>query len=602
MSFLTSVCLSALAWPSSSIVAPPAQDPLLAAVPKEALVCVSVRDIDGLRASWEENAWHKFYADEAFAPLREQIKKLTEDASKEADFSLDEAFDALHGSMVGFMTVSPSSESEPQFGYLIDPGSSNEKARALFKKALAAPALQHGARTETYKGVELHFAATESHSGVPAATEMEDDTTGTAVKTPTSVKTATDGDPIVLFDTGHVFGFLFGAKAQDLTPSIHALIDRMQGKDANASLASSTRFTDARRGVSSPGRIELYADVRNIYDAAMRDGKPDAEGKKAIELLGLEQLTWAYLTADIGAGEKARIEGGFHLPEKGYLRSFFECLGRSPRELARNMPKEASNIGLSAIDLNKLWTTAWSFVKEIDPKAHDEARGQLTAVSGMFGDVEHDLLLQMTGRFGTFSVAVPSEEWLNSGPGKSFGGQTPEGTLYGDAYVIELNDSTAFSAALTKVLTATQIAPTLHTEEFEGTTITTLSGDDAPTTLQWAFRPKLVIASMYPTALRAALRATAGDAKNTALENASFKPHLDSYADASMLGLANTRDSVRSGMNAFSALRLVTMMSLGAGMLPELPGGDVADRYFKGTIVSAIRRTNDTLKLEISMR
>lgn len=606
MSMLSSICLSFLAWPTAIAFrsAPTLQDPLLGAVPKEALVCVSVRDIDGLRASWQENAWHKFFADEAFAPLREQLQSLMEDASKEAEFELDEALDALHGSMVGFMMMSGD---DATMGYLIDPGSSAEKARSLYKKAIGSPSLQRESRTETYKGVALHFATmpdrarTEAAAIAAEATELPG---GTREESPEAAAKPAQvvGDPLVVFDTGRVLGFLFGSQSVDLVPSVHGLIDRLQGNDTNASLASSPRFADARKSVSTPGRIELYVDARNIYEMALRESTDNPDEKRIMDLLGLEQLTFAYATADIGTGEKAWFEAALHVPEKGYLRSFLNCLGRYPRELARNMPGDSMNVNFYGLDLPKLWATAWSFVKEVDPEAHDEARGQLTGASGMFGDVEHEVLLQLTGRFGMCSSPVPAAEWTQANlAGVVDAAATPEGTLYGETYMIEIADTSVFSTALTRVLTATGMAEQLQTEDYQGTPISKFGDADGPVSVEWAFRPKLAFVSMYPSALRAALRASAGEPKDTALENPLFKPLFDSRADAHFLSLANTGAMMRGTLDMFGTLGVFMSMSLD-GSWPALPKGEIAGRYFKGTAISSVRLKGNTLTAETSMR
>jgi hypothetical protein len=262
-----------------------------------------------------------------------------------------------------------------------------------------------------------------------------------------------------------------------------------------------------------------------------------------------------------------------------------------------------------------LWQSVWKMVGEIDPESAERAKGQMDAALQQMGgaDIEKDFLSQIDGRFATFNIPVPEEEWkAAAGP---FGQAAASGDLHlsGNATIIGLRDVAAVSGFVEDVLTGVGVIEQVETEEFQGNTIHKLAmGPGAG--VQWAFTKKAGVVSQFPTALRAALRMEGAESKESALEKESFKPLLEANADASMLGLATTAESLKGGLTALQTM--VGAMGMGMAMagggeggkmlqdlpLAHLPSGAAVDRHFKGTVVTSVKRKGGVVHVRMAAR
>jgi len=150
----------------------------------------------------------------------------------------------------------------------------------------------------------------------------------------------------------------------------------------------------------------------------------------------------------------------------------------------------------------------------------------------------------------------------------------------------------------------------VKTEEFQGNPVHQFSMGGGPG-VHWAFTNQALVFSQSPSAIRAALRMQGSERKDSALEKESFKPFYDAHADAGVLSLATTAESLKGGLVAIQAMRSVAGMGAmmsgkpGAtdeGPLAHLPSAAAIDRHFKGTTVSSVARTGGVLRIQFSCR
>jgi len=591
---------------------------LAQAVPQDAVFFVQATRLDTLRADMEASAWYGFWKDEELKPIREWFDKKVADLREkgehdEESFGADplEMFDALHGSIAGFAVLQKDFK-EPAMGLLLEPGEPRGRFEELYAKLLDHEKKNSIASTAEYAGVELNLFESQDetppakdgkHSDEPGETAEEED------------GATQDGlDHSVMFDAGGYTCLLVAGTRETLLEMTHGVIDRASGKDPAHGFDGSPALAQARASVPSAGRIEVFVDLARAIAKAQDEHPSSEEEERLFEALGIDDLRWVYATGDVGKGEAVSFDLAVQLPADGYLREWLDCLGRIPREMAGMAPRSSSAISLVQFDVWGLWQSAWKMAREMSPESADDARSQMDAALQQMGggDIEKDFFSQFDGRFATFNVAVPEDEW-KAVAGPYLQPTTSALSLSGSATLIGLKDPAAVSKFLGNVLAGIGIGAQVETEEFQGTTIQKFAmGPSAG--VQWAFTKKGALISQYPTALRAALRMEGAEAKDSALEKESFKPLFEANADASVLSLATTAESIKSSLTAVQTM--VGAMGMGMEMagseeggallrelpLAHLPSGAAVDRHFKGTVVTAVKRKGSVLHVRMSSK
>ena len=616
---LAPLVLSVLAAPSTPIQDTKVEKTvsLAHAAPKDSLFFVQATRLDALRADWLASTWFGFYQDDELKVLRETVEKLVDIAesnsedeageSLESELGIDpwKVLESVHGSIAIFGVPQPGQE-DPAVGFLFEPGEDRGKFEELFADIKEKEGKSQVASTAEYAGVELSLFEEKEAEASDEGEEEED--------------ADTDFTHSVFFDAGEWAGMLAANTREDLLGIVHGMIDRMSGKDAANGFEDSEALASARATVSAPGRIEVFVDLAKVLAMVKESDPPTEENEDTLEALGVDDLRWIYATADIGKGEKLGAELSIRLPDSGYLREWFGFFSPYPREMAAFAPRASTSISLAQFDVWGMWQSVWKMMEELQPETTEQARDQMTASLQQMGgfDIEKSFVSQLDGRFLSFNVPVPKEE-MQAAMEATMLGELEDGTKPGEvssptgnAMVIGLRDGNVVSSFVQGILTAVGIQQQVETEEFQGTTIHKLATGGSGG-FEWAFTKKnTAVFSQYPTALRAALRMEGAEAKDSALEVEGFKPLYATHANAAILNLANTADSLKSGLNVLQMMGPFIGMGMmrgyaeagGEGQLPNpfdhLPTAAAIERHFKGTLVTAVTRSSGVLHVGVS--
>ena len=577
-------------------------------VPKDAFFLVQARNLDSLRADVEAGAWYAFYQDEDMQGLRSWVDRSiaeARDAEKsEAGLDIDPwaCVESVHGSAAVFGVTQPGQAAPGSGGILVDPGEPRGAFEDLVAKVLEHERKQQIPSTAEYAGVELQLF--EKKAAPPA--EGEEDAAGKApVPSDEFAHTA-------YFEAGGVTCFLTASSRETLLETAHGVIDRATGKDPSNGFEGAEILTQSRASVAKPGRLEACLDLSTAFALARAEDPPGEEEEAVMKALGFEGLRWLYASADVGKGETFSVDLSLKLPEDGYLREWADLLGKAPKDMAALAPREAIALTIAQFDVWGLWQSAWKMAAEIDEEAAERAHAQMNEGLAQVGaeDVEKRFLSQFDGRFLTFGVQVPDDEWKAQLPPElpeADGSESTEahrGLQSGSAFVLGLRDVQSVASFVEDVLTGVGVMDAVETEEFQGNKIHSFSmGGPA---MHWAYLKKGAAVSQFPTAIRAAMRMEGAERKDSALEKESFKPLFESHASASCLGLASTAENLKGALAAFGMLKAVLAMGPGIGSadnpLDLLPSPASVDRHFKGTLVSAITHAGGVLRFQVASR
>jgi hypothetical protein len=565
-----------------------AEDPfarLERAVPADATMYLAVRDFRGLREDLQKNSWYGFVREPA-------MRAWVDRALEEIDLSdVDEApidplafFGSIDGAAAVFIQWEEDAKEPSAGGVLLQPGEERDDFDAQLDGVLELTRKDRSASTESYSGVDLEVLEK-------------------------------DGKLVVLFDLPDMVGLVFGDAREKVLPLAHGVLDRYRGKDAAEGMASSGLLSEARASASIRPRMEFLIALAPLIPS------PDAESiseedRLGMKLFAVDELRWVYLGADAGAGEALDVVFSAAVPSRGILRHLTDALGTLPAEWLKLYPKSAASIGLARFDFASAWREGWKLFGELEPEKHKEARGQLEGMEQMTGlALEKDLIFQLDGRFGSFSMEVPAEEW-SSVDGQTYaaaGVDAPSGPKLGTGYLIGVADLDTVEAFVDQVIeigAAQGIPSDVETVEFQGFTINQLElPQGAP--LGWCFFERQLAISMYPSALREVLRLSGKTDQPTSADSPLFKPVLARFAGASALGVNDTRVTLlmaRGGLETLlGAVEPLLAASSSEGEskprpLPPLPSAELIERWFKGTMSSVVTRRGGTVQFALSAR
>jgi len=537
---------------------------------------------------------------------------------------------SVHGAAAAFGVMQHAHE-EPVIGVLVDPGEPRGPFEDLVAKFLDGRKHDSGtvATSEDYAGVELRtFEKTseakpekESPKHPPKHAKEDEEEQDSEGEDEPAPERGPETHHFAYFEIGGVAAFVEAPDRERLLETAHGVVDRASGKDASAGVEGAPSLAQARSSVAKPGRVELFLDLAAVVELAKAEKPPKEDEEKILARLGVDGLRWLYASADLGKGEDVSLDLSAKIPEKGYLRDWIGFLGKAPKEFAALAPRDSTAISIASYDVFGLWQSAWKFAAEVDEEGTQQARSQMEAGLAQVGagDLEKSLLSQIDGRFLSFNVAIPEDEWkaqipgamqapIESGTGGSGTGGAGAGHQ-GSTMVFGLRDVSAVSRFVEETLKGIGAFDSVKTEDFQGNMLYEFSAGGGPG-FHWGFLKQGIAVSQSPTALRAAFRMEGAERKDSALEKASFKPLYDAHADAGVLGLATTADSLKSGLLAVQAMRAVVGMNAmmtgkGAaddGPLAHLPSAAAIDRHFKGTTASTVSRSGGVLHLQLYCR
>ncbi len=589
--------------------------------PKDAFFLLQARNLDALRADFEAGAWYGLYQDDEVKGLRgwfEDALRKAKDAkaSKEGGSALDpwELARSVHGSAASFGVIHKG-EKEPVIGVLVDPGEPRGPFEDLAAKFLDERKHEPGTveTTEEYAGVELRTFETTSAKKAEKADPKkpkEDDEESEADDEPAADAEKKAGY-FVYFETGGVAAFVLSEERERLLETVHGIVDRASGKDPSGGVEGAPSLSQARASVAKPGRIECFVDLAAVMEIAKAEKYSKEEEQKILSILGVDDLRWLYGSADLGKGENVAVDLSVKIPEKGYVHDWIGLLGKAPKEFAALAPRDSSAVSIANFDLFGLWQSAWKFSTELNEEGTQQARSEMEAGLAQVGagDLEKSLLSQIDGRFLSFNVAIPEVEWKAQMPQamqSSLGQSSGDATVghQGSAMVFGLREVQTVSRFVEEVLKGVGVFDSVKSEDFQGNQLHEFSPGPGPG-IHWGFLKQGIVISQSPTAIRAAFRMETAERKDSALEKEAFKPLYDAHADAGVLGLATTADSLKAGLAAVQAMRTVAMMAARGGGLEDsplahLPSAGAIDRHFKGTTATTVSRAGGVLHLQLS--
>lgn len=604
---ISHLCLALLSSPGVPLHGLPIQgapiDPLTCA-PEDAVMFASVQQLDALRADGRENAWYRMLRDADFEPTWERLRQT--EAWKEVFEANDADVDPLafmasiHGSITLF--VEQPVDGEGAGCLVIDPGPDRAEFDEYLDALLDPDGLDGVVSYETHGDFELML--------------LEDEETG-------------DDEPIealVLMDAYGLTFFVAAGNGELALSTARATLDRIQGE--GPTLADSELLAEARGSDTAPGRVEVFFNTLAFAEAVKEeDPDLDEDDLALIAALGLEQMTWAHAWLDVGQGEATDFALSFRLPDEGYVREWAGFFMPAPREMASMMPQDSNNIGMAGFDVWGLYQSVWDMVEEVFPDDYEMGRQQLEGASQSLGgvDIEQDLLAQIAGTLGTFSAPVSEAEWLEvSGLMSGYSpGEVPADLLYGNAVLVGLRDAELVSLAIEDLMGFAAMMGLfdpmeIESEDFQGLEIQSLPLPNGATA-SWCFDDGLFAFSMYPSALRSALRLRGSEEGASVLKNQLLAPHIAANAGASYLNLADSKKAVRLGLESLSMLQSMFGQFGPAGFggmdnsaSPDdfdwdfgsfpIPAGEVADRYLKGTMISTMRVDGNAVKIRFKTR
>lgn len=567
------------------------------AVPRDAFLCASVRDLDLMREDVEHNTWYAFLRDPAVrawfeAGLRNYGGKALTDVPSE----LSALPGSVHGSVALFLQWSKDDDEVSTFGLLVQPGEHRDEFDAIIRRALEGSQADPLSSTETYGTTQIEIFQTLEN-----------------------MKTA------LYFELPDAVGFLAGEERDQILRTAHEVIDQYLGKDAAKSVEGPSPLAEARKGVARRGRIEVFIDPAAVIALVeRRHWIEDDAARFLVDFTGLLDVRWYYLGADVGPGETLDFTFAADVPGSGLLKALYDAFGTLPAELLALCPKTSRTITLSGFDAWAFWQAIMQNSAEIAPEKHKAARAQFDGATKLAGlDVEGQLLSQLTGRFATFVVETPPEERKASGGRESEapGAIAPDGTGLGITYLIGIRDRAPVEAFVDKLVDLLSARGAVSADgadevEIEGHRVQELA---LPTgaKVRWCFLDGTLAISFGPGAMQAALRLPGKSAELSAESDPRFAPLLESRASASIGGVTGTRGALKVVLFAINSLLLKyeksklvlpkpdqveTAAAAKDDALPPILGGEIIDRYFKGTMANAVTKRDGSVQLTISFR
>jgi hypothetical protein len=512
---LITIILPLLAAPQGAAVT--TDEPLLRAVPKDALFLASIPRLSELRARAAENAWVKMLRDPQLAPIWESLSGEGSELSMMELGRLDRVLAEIDGLCV-FAEPGPDGV---EVGLLLAPGPERAELDRWLDHLVPGRGVVDRAAQDSLE-IEVR--------------ELEDSGSATHV---------------AHLELAGMSAWLKGAGRARVLERARDVAARWNGAAGNECILSSARLADARRDAGARPAIELYADLGAIVQRAIEEDPPDESGAKVLAAIHVQGLSWARGGFDIGAGERFDFEFAAKLPDQGFLRTWADFLGPAPKGLARWIPRDVSSVSLGRIDVNGIYRSVLAMLEEAAPAEFQEMRAGVEMISQSTGvDIEADILGQLTGDYASFALAAREEEGL-SGGAVGLTGMLLPGGMMGGAYLIGLKDPAIVEQAFSDLLVTAGIGKIDVTErgDFEVSSIP-IKGDFGP---RWAFLDDHALMGFSDGPIDAVLGMHAETAPPSVLDNALLRPALDSSAGEACVSVADTRAWMRMMIALFTA-------------------------------------------------
>lgn len=556
-----------LVLPAQAAAQPAQRAPLdlLTVAPGDALLVVSTDRFDAIRERAAKNAWGRFLQDGRMG-IGDLLQTVLEETEGEAQWAqANEVLETVHGSALGFLAPLDAADGSKGFGgaLLVQPEQGLVPFLAFYQQLLEWVRTQGDVviSKETYAGVNLDVFEHQTN------------------------------EVAVLFESQGVVGAALGSSRDGALGIAHGVLDRIGGKDVAHGFAAHKEFLAARGAGRTPA-IDMHVQIQELLAANGENWEGSGEEQDFGKKLGLDQVRWAHLKADIGTGEVLELSVRVHIPRATFLGKCFDLFGPLPTDLLKRMPGEGTSFGVANYDLAGLWREIKTFLGATDPEmlAQFEAGVEDTSTSAGF-DIE-DLVQSFDGRFASFQIKVPIEEV----PQMAMMGleEVPEGLQQGGGYFIGLRNPEAVKTGIDALLEQTGMASMVTGETFEGTSLSSL--DLGMMKLGWCLvADGLVIGT--PTPMHAFLhQASAGG--SSAADVPRFASVVQSFSGVSVLSVADTAMSLQGVLSMFQMLP----MFLGSygnsdlGPLTSPPDPAMASEFFKGTAVVTLRREGDVFE------
>jgi len=558
---------AAIACSDSSATAPPPA--LVAYVPSDALFVVATDRMDAVRARIAESAWTDFFTDErlGFGDVIDRIRASEPDEAErgvEAWSAIGDAFAELHGEAVLYIRKEPGAE--PRVTALLEPGGVDDGRafRAAFDALLA---------TGTFD------RTVESELGGVAVTTYE-----------------RDDEPIAVFELDGIVAYATCASA-DLEAHVLEVLAHLRGEPGTTSILADGGYAEARGAGPAP-IVEAYLNVQRMIASVADEPPPDDH---VLRKLGLDEVDWVALRADVGAGEYAGIALAIDVPRDTVLGRALTLFGPIPKDLLERLPSDASSISLWRFDAAGLMAGVRDFLAAEEPEA---AEGLETFVAETRTDFGVDLdavVSSLTGDFATFTMDVPLEELLAEDP--TLPAELDPALRKSSAWFVELSDVAVVRGAIQALAGSFGVAHGIETTELHGVPIHTETSGPLPTT--WAFVEDGMVMSRQPTPVRAFVeQARLGGP--SAADDEAYRRSVAAQSDCAWLSVTPTE--------AWLGSTLVGMQMIGALFLPlgELGLSEAAffrsdlaalaaERFDGGTVVG-VRRDGDRLEFFLETR
>lgn len=565
-------------------------------MPAEAFVVVSTAPWDEIRSRSAGNAWLGFFGDPGWDDAKTRLEEAVFSHSHLSDEAALWSFDALavlgavHGSSAFFVS---GLGKEPHFGLLLEPGEPraafDEQWTRLFER------LPPGLELSAQRVGDLELSLLRG-KGFGAGKEVA-----------------------VLFDAGDLVGALVGTQAEALVGLACGIVGRRRGAEGTPGFAAHAGFLEARGRSATTPALRCFLDTDRLFETVQAVGRAQAlaQGRvqdekmlRVIEALGVTDVDWLYAEADVGPREQLDLTLRMDLPACSLLTDLMRFLGPLPVNMLSLMPEDSTSIGLSNYDLSSAFLTLKDFLAEWYPAAAEELEAGLASLADEFEiDLEKDVIDQLSGRFGTFEMPVPSEEIVDP-----FGFLTASTALSrGSAVILGLVEPDVVAGTIDHVIGILGAEDLMQVEEFQGSEIRTLGF--GPFGVSWTFLERQLVVSMFPTALSAVLERAGQQGLPSAASNKNFGQALKSFGgEASIVSLADTRSTLEATLAALGVVQglggtawAVAGQPAGAAVAFPfsdvlLPEPEIAGEYFEGTTTFVLALRGEFLEARFVAR
>lgn len=556
------------------MLCPVAEDEsLLRLVPIDAHLAVSVDNMKDLRDSAEESAWMKFLQDPELEPFMDMIlAELEEEIASEdlyEDLSPRKFMDAVSGGVTFFATFRSMEDKAFTLGFLVEPGEERDafdEYLESFRGLLYDEDASLTASTDAYEDVEL-----EIFEALVEGMEGEEVKGG-----------------FILADAGEVVFILADTHPERNIETAHGLIDAIRGEGEGESILDSPSLQHAREKVGGPASLEIYLDQQGIISKLSLDEVP--------EFVGIEALTTLYCRAGFGSGEELDVACFLGIEGEGLIREFVDLLmGEAPTELFASMPASAISASAAYLDINGVLKKVLAIFQDVAEEEYNTFRnGYEDFVVKRLGiDPEKDIVELLDGRFASFEIEIPEEEYASMRAAAASGGlfsPADMGMNLGSVSLIGVKNMEAFRSNLVRMLRALGVYVSLKKEEFQGQILYSIQVPMLGMRFHWTYLDDLFCISPFPSTLRSFVRMRAHEDQPSVKGREDYADFLEEHGEGTLVGVMDTAVFMKAFVVGFvgaiiglgDAVEFTVEGETFTSGMANLPGPEKVDEYFEG--------------------